>query len=119
MSTKTLPEVPGAPKRKLAPRWIGPFEVLSLAGPNAVKLKNLPVWAAVHDTVNVEKLKPTTGPPGTQPPAQDQYLDPGALLPGSRWETDPPPPPPPPPTPPPPPPPNPPAPRDPSTSNTV
>lgn len=69
--SKLLPEIPGASKPKLAPRWIGSFDVLFLTGPYTVNLKNLPVWAAVHDAVNVEKLEPTTGPPGTAlPPPQ-------------------------------------------------
>ena len=44
-------------KRKLGPRWLGPFTVSSRVGTSAYKLKNLPSWLHVHDTFNVSQLK--------------------------------------------------------------
>ena len=40
-------------KRKLSPRWLGPFFISSRVGVNAYKLKNLPSWLHIHDTFNV------------------------------------------------------------------
>ena len=48
-------------KRKLSPRWLGPFCISSRVGVNAYKLKNLPSWLHVHDTFNVSQLKKYLG----------------------------------------------------------
>ena len=46
---------------KLTERWLGPYTVIGLAGPNAVKLK-LPRSLQIHPIVNVSQIKPYLGP---------------------------------------------------------
>src|SRR5271168_3234432 len=43
--------------RKLSERWLGPYTIIDLAGPNAVKLK-LPQSMRIHPVVNVSRVKP-------------------------------------------------------------
>jgi len=44
-------------KGKLAPRYIGPFEILEICGPVAYRLR-LPSWlATVHDVFHISQLK--------------------------------------------------------------
>ena len=43
--------------RKLSERWLGPYTIVSLAGPNAVKLK-LPRSLQIHSVVNMSQIKP-------------------------------------------------------------
>ena len=42
---------------KLSERWLGPYTIISLAGPNAVELK-LPKSMQIHPVVNVSRVKP-------------------------------------------------------------
>ena len=57
-------------KRKLSPRWLGPFLVSARVGANAYKLTNLPSWLHVHDTFNVSQLKKY---PGETPLAEESF----------------------------------------------
>jgi hypothetical protein len=44
-------------KGKLAPRYVGPFEILKVCGPVAYKLLLPPQMAAIHDVFHVSQLK--------------------------------------------------------------
>jgi hypothetical protein len=44
-------------KRKLAPRYIGSYEIIEACGPVAYKLKLTPKMAAIHDVFHVSQLK--------------------------------------------------------------
>lgn len=52
LHTRNL-QLPSTTKRKLAPRWLGPFPVVARRGPNAYRLGQLPDYLAIHDTINV------------------------------------------------------------------
>ena len=55
--------------QKLTERWLGPYTIISLAGPNAVKLK-LPRSLQIHSIVNISQVKPYLGPMEGQNPYQ-------------------------------------------------
>ena len=42
---------------KLTERWLGPYTIIGLAGPNAIKLK-LPRSLQIHPVVNISQVKP-------------------------------------------------------------
>ena len=42
---------------KLSKRWLGPYTIISLAGPNGIELK-LPKLMQIHPVVNVSQVKP-------------------------------------------------------------
>jgi hypothetical protein len=44
-------------KGKLAPRYVGPFEILEICGPVAYRLQLPPQLAAVHNVFHVSQLK--------------------------------------------------------------
>jgi hypothetical protein len=44
-------------KGKLAPRYVGPFEILKVCGPVAYRLQLPPQLAAVHDVFHVSQLR--------------------------------------------------------------
>jgi hypothetical protein len=44
-------------KGKLAPRYIGPYEIIEACGPIAYKLKLAPKMPAIHDVFHVSQLK--------------------------------------------------------------
>jgi hypothetical protein len=44
-------------KRKLAPRYVGPFEILKVCGPVAYHLQLPPQLAAVHNVFHISQLK--------------------------------------------------------------
>ncbi|GJU61756.1 putative reverse transcriptase domain-containing protein [Tanacetum coccineum] len=50
-------------KGKLAPRYVGPFEILERTGPVAYSLRLLEVLSSVHDTFHVSNLKKCIGRP--------------------------------------------------------
>ena len=56
--------------RKLSERWLGPYTIIGLAGPNAIEL-NLPKSMQIHPVVNVLRVKPyrdrLEGQPSHQP----------------------------------------------------
>ena len=52
---------------KLTERWLGPYTIIGLAGPNAVKLK-LPRSLQIHSIVNISQVKPYLGPMEGQTP---------------------------------------------------
>ena len=47
--------------QKLTERWLGPYTIIGLAGPNAIKLKLLRSLQ-IHPVVNVSQVKPYLGP---------------------------------------------------------
>ena len=49
------------PSSKLGHKWIRPYEVMELVGPNALRLK-LPKTLKIHDVINVSRLTPYTTP---------------------------------------------------------
>lgn len=50
-------------KRKLAPRWVGPFRVSARRGSNAYVVTGLPDWlSGIHTTFNISQLKPAAPP---------------------------------------------------------
>jgi hypothetical protein len=50
-------------KGKLAPRYIGPFEILEICGPVAYCLQLPPQLAAIHDIFHVSKFLPRSSIP--------------------------------------------------------
>jgi hypothetical protein len=44
-------------KEKLAPRYVGPFEILKVCGPVAYKLRLPSHMAAIHDVFHISQLK--------------------------------------------------------------
>jgi hypothetical protein len=44
-------------KGKLAPRYIGPYEIINASGPVAYKLKLPPKMSAIHSVFHVSQLK--------------------------------------------------------------
>jgi len=61
-----------APNRKLAPRWVGPFDVTERLGPNAYRLALPPEYGAMSKTFNITHLKAfvpaADGRPAVRPP---------------------------------------------------
>ncbi|KAD4385365.1 hypothetical protein E3N88_25533 [Mikania micrantha] len=58
-------------KGKLAPRYVGPFEILERIGPVAYKLKLLVELSNVHDTFHVSNLKKCLADHDVQIPLED------------------------------------------------
>ena len=75
LSTKDIPLL--TESRKLSPRYIGPFPILDIINPSAVKLA-LPDNIRIHPTFHVSQLKPVSVSPlcpPSQPPPPARLID--------------------------------------------
>ena len=71
---------------KLSERWLGPYTIVSLAGPNAVKLK-LPRSLQIHSIVNMSQIKPYHGSMEGQNPHQPRPVNMTKDW-DNKWEVD-------------------------------
>ncbi|GKG21315.1 hypothetical protein Tco_0383910, partial [Tanacetum coccineum] len=62
-------------KGKLAPRFVGPFEIIEKVGPVAYRLDLLEELNGVHDTFHVSNLKKCLADPTLQVPLIDIRID--------------------------------------------
>nr|GEY02081.1 putative reverse transcriptase domain-containing protein [Tanacetum cinerariifolium] len=62
-------------KGKLAPRFVGPFEIVECVGPVAYRLKLPQELSCVHDTFHVSKLKKCLADPDVQVPLDEIEID--------------------------------------------
>ncbi|GJX70780.1 putative reverse transcriptase domain-containing protein [Tanacetum coccineum] len=62
-------------KRKLAPRFVGPFEIIEKIGPVAYRLDLLEKLNGVHDTFHVSNLKKCLADPTLQVPLDEIRVD--------------------------------------------
>ena len=58
--------------RKLLPKWVGPFRVVELVGPVAVRLE-LPEGWKIHDVFHVSLIRPYKSDGSVQPPAVTSF----------------------------------------------
>ena len=72
--------------RKLTERWLGPYTIIGLAGPNAIKLKLLRSLQ-IHPVVNVSQVKPYLGPMEGQNPYCPRPVHVTKDR-GNEWEVD-------------------------------
>ncbi|GKC40556.1 reverse transcriptase domain-containing protein [Tanacetum coccineum] len=62
-------------KGKLAPRYVGPFEIVECVGPVAYRLKLPQELSYVHDTFHVSNLKKCLAEPDVQVPLDEIEID--------------------------------------------
>ncbi|GKD68723.1 hypothetical protein Tco_1322813, partial [Tanacetum coccineum] len=62
-------------KGKLAPRYVGPFEIVERVGPVAYGLKLPQELICVHDTFHVSNLKKCLAEPNVQVPLEEIKID--------------------------------------------
>ncbi|GKF62252.1 hypothetical protein Tco_0182306, partial [Tanacetum coccineum] len=62
-------------KRKLAPRFVGPFEIIEKVGPVAYRLDLPEELNGVHDTFYVSNLKKCLADPTLQMPLEEIRVD--------------------------------------------
>ncbi|GJR45101.1 putative reverse transcriptase domain-containing protein [Tanacetum coccineum] len=62
-------------KGKLAPRYVGPFEIVERVGPVAYQLKLPQELSSVHDTFHVSNLKKCLAEPDVQVPLDEIEID--------------------------------------------
>jgi hypothetical protein len=67
LSTKHLPVRHSSRRKKLLPRFWGPFLVLEQIGRNAVRLEFPSHLSSMHDVISVSVLKPYRHRPGVDP----------------------------------------------------
>nr|GEZ01911.1 hypothetical protein [Tanacetum cinerariifolium] len=63
------------PNRKLAPRFVRPFEIIEKVGPVAYRLDLLEELNGVHDTFHVSNLKKCLADPTLQVPLDEIRVD--------------------------------------------
>ncbi len=66
LSTRNLPL--RSPSRKLAPKFIGPFSIIKVLSPMAVRLRLPSYLQRVHPVFHVSCIKPVIRPPSRPPP---------------------------------------------------
>ncbi|GKA82179.1 reverse transcriptase domain-containing protein [Tanacetum coccineum] len=62
-------------KGKLAPRYVGPFEIVECVGPVAYRLKLPQELSCIHDTFHVSNLKKCLAEPDVQVPLEEIEID--------------------------------------------
>ncbi|GJY25232.1 putative reverse transcriptase domain-containing protein [Tanacetum coccineum] len=62
-------------RRKLAPRYVGPFETVECVGPVAYRLKLPQELSCIHDTFYVSNLKKCLAEPDVQVPLDEIKID--------------------------------------------
>ena len=62
------------PSRKLMERQLGPFEVVKIVSPNAIKLK-LPASFRIHNIINVSRVQPYKPPVAGQSSVPPEPID--------------------------------------------
>ncbi|GJY37225.1 reverse transcriptase domain-containing protein [Tanacetum coccineum] len=62
-------------KGKLAPRYVGPFEIMECVRPAAYRLKLPQELSCIHDTFHVSNLKKCLGEPDVQVPLEEIEID--------------------------------------------
>ncbi|GJY53239.1 putative reverse transcriptase domain-containing protein [Tanacetum coccineum] len=62
-------------KGKLAPRYVGPFEIVERVGPVAYRLKLPQELSCIHDTFHVSNLKKCLAEPDVQVPLDEIEID--------------------------------------------
>ena len=74
------------PSRKLSPKFVGPFRIVTLRGKNAVKIKPTGRFQALHNVVNVEYLRPyNERSENVGPPPHHLSVKPVAVEPLGEW----------------------------------
>ena len=81
LSTKNIRNTGDGTVRKLMPKWMGPFTVVEMVGPVAVRLRLPEQWRRMHDVFHVHLVKrylpreQRVSGPGITPPPPLQWLE--------------------------------------------